>query len=269
MMVELKNNVLFIDGEKYDIPNISFLEEIGSGANAKVFLANNNLLTRLEAIKVWVPRRGQRQVDKKQFSEEVKKNAKASFPNIAKFYDANIVGAFYYARLEYIAGQTLKLFLEQPQELVLRYKIIKTVLESMVMVYNAGFYHGDLHTKNIIIKDNVPYILDFGTSIFSGTASSHVRDCAMLIDLCYEVFPELFKFEFIVKEEMIRQGSLTAATVLLRILSMSWDLENETPNTKDRYSRKGWQLSLENLTEDFSFISIQAVQQFFNKYILQ
>ncbi|MDC7286920.1 protein kinase [Blautia schinkii] len=268
MIFELKNSTLFINSVKFDIPNITFIEEIGNGANAKVFLANNNLLARKEAVKIWVPRGRQQRVDERRFCAEVQKNAKVSFPNIAKFYDAKIEGLFYYARLEYIQGQTLELFLEHPQELVIRYMIITRVLETMALVYNACLYHGDLHTKNIIINNNVPFIIDFGTSLFSGAASSQDRDCTMLIDLCYRVYPELYKFEFIVKEELIRQGSLVATRVLLHILPMSWHLETEISSTRDEYSCKNWQFWLGHLTEEFSFINMQNVRRFLTKHIL-
>lgn len=267
MRFEIKDEKLLINGVIQEIPNISFIEEIGSGSNAKVFLAVNKLLERQEAIKVWVPRRGENNVDTTRFSKEIQKNAKATFPNIAKFYDANIEGAFHYARLEYIAGQTLKKFLEQPQELWARYIILKTVLESMKSVYDAGLYHGDLHTKNIIINNNMPYIIDFGTSIFSGVVSSHKRDCTMLIDLCYEVVPELYKFEFVEKNEMIKEGSSIATKLLLSTLFMCWSLENETSDMKDEYSNKSWWFQLDTIAEEFPFIDTTKIGQFYTKHI--
>lgn len=263
MCFEIKDNALFINDIKLCIPSLCFIDKIGKGGNAKVFLAHNNLLDRNEAVKVWIPKKTQKVVDETRFVEEVRKNAKASFPNVASFYDANIENGIYYARLEYIPGRTLNDFLLESKSFLFRQYILKTILETMILVYKEGYYHGDLHAGNIIISKYKPYIIDFGTSFFSGVTASQKRDCRMLVKLCFEVLPELRKLEFIDDKRVIGQGSKIAVEFLLRCLLIIWDFENNLTSDLDSYTYKEWQFCFYNLLEDFSFLDVDAVNNFF------
>jgi len=268
MLLEIKDNALLINDSKLCIPNMCFMKEIGNGANAKVFLAYNTLLYRNEAVKVWISKKNQKEVDSDRFLEEVRKNANVSFPNVASFYDANIENGIFYARLEYIPGQTLRDFLLKSPAYVFRYSILKTILETMRLVYEQGYYHGDLHTGNVIVNNYKPYIIDFGTSIFSGVNASHERDCRMLVKLCFEVLPELRKLDFINNEKVIEQGSEIASDFLLRCLSIIWDFENSSTLDLDSYTYKEWYFRFVCLVDDFSFLNIDAVKEFFAKNFL-
>lgn len=263
MKFEIEDKALFINGKKLNLINLSFSEEIGNGANSKVFLAYNNLLDRQEAIKIWVNRKCQETVDEDRFLEEVRKNANVNFSNVANFYDANIENGLYYARLEYIPGHTLNVFLQEEHEFSIRYIILKTILETMLSVYGAGFYHGDLHSANIIVNEYKPYIIDFGTSFFSGVTMSHERDCRMLVELCFEVLPELRNLEFIDNTIVIEQGSLLAAEFLQRCLLIVWDFQNTPSLALDSYTYKEWRLRFNQLIESYPFVDIVTINKFF------
>jgi serine/threonine protein kinase len=262
---EIKDNILFIDDKKFILANFCFCEDIGGGGNAKVYLAYNKLLNRKEAVKVWKPKKYQQKVDGSRFLEEVKKNANISLQNVASFYDANVRDGIYYARLEYIPGQTLKKFLLEPQHLVFRYSILETILKTMMLVYEKGYYHGDLHTENIIINERIPYIIDFGTSAFSGVTASRKRDCCMLIELCFKILPELQKLKFIDTKKVKEQGSEMAAKFLLRCLIIIWDFENSSTLELDRYAYRAWRSRFHILIEDFPFVNEDDINEFFNE----
>lgn len=265
MDFEIKKQALFVNTVELYIPNLYFIKEIGKGANAKVFLVYNNLLNRKEAVKIWIPRKGQKKVDKERFCEEVKKNANVHFPHIATFYDANTQNGLYYARLELIPGQTLKMFLREEQSFVNRYTILQSILETMKLVYDAGYYHGDLHTGNIIVNEYTPYIIDFGTSIFSGISASQERDCRKLVELCYEVLPELHRLEFLDNAKIIEQGSKIVAEFLMHCLLIIWKLETEKASMQDGYAYRNWQFCLDILVEEFQFIDVDLVNKFSKK----
>lgn len=265
MHFEIIDNALFINAMEISIPHLCFLEEIGSGANANVFLAHNKFLGRNEAIKIWHPRHDSSEVDGTRFFEEVKKNANVHFPNVAALYDANILKGFYYARLEYIPGLTLRNFLLKQQSFVTRYRILNLILTTMRTVYASGYYHGDLHTNNIIINGEEPYIIDFGTSCFSGIEASQRRDCTMLLELGLDVIPELLKFVFFRNAEIVEQGSYVMAELLSRCLLIIWDFETSNTSALDIYSYREWRFRFDTLIEDFPFIGQELVNEFFTE----
>lgn len=265
MNFRISTGILYADSTEISIPHMHFIKHIGFGANANTFLAYNEILSRNEAIKVWHPRRGQEKVDNARFSEEVKKNASVNFPNIAAFYDANIIDEFHYARVEYVPGPTLRLFLSEKPCLAIRYKILDVIIRTMKLVYAAGYYHGDLHNENVIINKDEPYIIDFGTSCFSGIEASHKRDCVKLLELSFEVLDELHELYFLDHAEIIKQGSLTAAKLISTCLPIIWDYKNSESFALDDYTYKEWGIRFATLCEEFSFVNKKLVDEFYAK----
>lgn len=45
--------------------------------------------------------------------------------------------------------------------LKLNYTQLLTLAQYLDMIHEKGFFHGDIHTRNIIIKDNFPYLVDW------------------------------------------------------------------------------------------------------------
>ena len=265
MNFSITAGILYTDSIEICIPNMRFVEQIGAGANANTFLAYNELLRRNEAIKIWHPRSGQGKVDIVRFSEEVKKNANVCYPNIAVFYDANIIDGIHYARLEYIPGPTLRDFLSTKHCLAIRYRILEIIINTMKSVYTAGFYHGDLHDRNVIIYKGEPYIIDFGTSYFSGIEASHNRDCVKFLELSYNVLDELHELTFLDHAEIIRQWSLAAANLLSKCLPIIWGYKNSETSALDDYTYKEWGFRFSTLCEEFSFVNKELVEEFYSR----
>ena len=226
MEYKIENGKLRIDSLTLEIDNLTFIEEIGSGANANVFLASNALLNRNEAVKVWIPHKGRSGVDPERFEAEVQKNACFDgLSNIAKLYDAACSNGIYYARLQYIEGQILKDYLVSERELLDRLNIIEKILLTLKAAYEKGVYHGDLHGGNIIVKNNEPFIIDFGTSLFSGEDKSHKRDCRMIIETALKILPELNDFDFFDESVFISQDSKIIIELLHNLSRLVWDIK--------------------------------------------
>lgn len=206
MEFEISNENLFINGNVLDLDNIKFIEEIGFGANAKVFKVENSVTDRDEVIKIWKPWKHQKTVSPEKFEAEIKKNAKFSRVNgIATIFTGGIKDGIYYALMEYIEGPVLEKYLDGNNSFENRYRILSKVLETIKTVLKMGYFHGDLHHGNIIINNEnenlpIPIIIDFGTSYFSGEKKSHRNDAEKLYKLCFEIIPEFEKFEFIEKD---------------------------------------------------------------------
>lgn len=193
----IDNEELYINNRKLILDSQNIICELGRGANAKVFLSYNKLLNRKEALKIWMPRKNQENVDIKRYLFEIRKNAKFSNSNIAQIYSANIIDNYYCVFMEYCPGITLKEDLRNNKNYFRRVYILNLIAATMHEVYKNGLYHGDLHSKNIIINNNDIKILDFGTSVFMQDKSiSNMRDAHMLFDLAMEILPELKEFSF-------------------------------------------------------------------------
>lgn len=256
MKYRIKKGKLFINNIALNIYNLKFEREIGKGANAHVFLAKNILLDRYEAVKVWFPRKGYSAVDPERFKKEAQKNASFdNLTNIAKFYDAGCIHGLYFARMQYIDGISLSDFLLGVPEFLYRYIILKKILNTVQAVYDMGLYHGDLHSGNILIADNEPYIIDFGTSIFSGKIDSQERDCEYLIKTSLNVVPEIKDFDFFDEEECLKQGSIICAKLLLRLLQLVWYVKTMDFKKIDNYTYNEFCLKLYSTEEEFNFIN--------------
>ena len=263
MDFKIIENKLLIDDKEFGIQDIVFVEEIGKGANAKVFRVRNSLLDRYEAIKIWVERKRSDSVDIKRFNNEVSKNANIEIAGVASFYDAKIEAGVYYARLQYIEGKTLKEYLEHKPEFALRVDVLNKILKTLDKVYKKGYFHGDLHNRNIIVNCNEPTIIDFGTSVFSGQDKSHERDCRMLVNLCYEIVPEFKRINFLEKEVLLKQTSAEVLKLMMVCLDIVWDFVNIRSLHFDDYSNKSWKFKLDIIGEEYSFIDCNKIEEFF------
>lgn len=136
-------------------------------------------------------------MDIKRYLSEIEKNASFNNDSIARVYEAGIIDNCYYIKMEYCEGITLKEYLSNNPRYGERLYVLSNIISAMYSVYTRGDYHGDLHSKNILINNYEVKILDFGTSIFVKEKQvSHKRDATMLFDLAVEILPELKEIDF-------------------------------------------------------------------------
>lgn len=194
METKIPKSSLLIGTSEFSLPNYVFFDELGEGANAKVFLIYNIVLNRKEALKIWTPRKNQTIVNEQQFLSEVHKNSLfTGNSSIATIYTGGCKDGIYYCTMEYCPGVTLKEFLESNPSWIYRWGLARQISDTMKSIYEKGVFHGDLHCKNIIINidDHEDWlrILDLGTSMFSGKEHSSKRDAKMLYDLSFQLLP--------------------------------------------------------------------------------
>ena len=178
--VEVKNSSLFINGLKFE--GFEIIDKIGAGANAVVLLAQNVLVDRKEALKVWLPKQGDRRNKTKQALLEVRKLAKLDEDCVVKLYNAWIFEGHFIASMEYFNGQTLEKFLIGKSIRQTVYTLFM-YLDAIDTTSNLDTFHGDAHSKNVLLKvindgyeeKLVLKLCDFGTSRFSGKERSFDR----------------------------------------------------------------------------------------------
>ena len=162
----MKNDIVeklsgLLENENYVIH-----EEIGSGANGQVFKGVQKNTDRKVAIKVWIPNKKSKngKVSEEQFLREVQKVAQLKHKNIVTIYDAKILEGFYICIMEYVSGITLKEWLRRNHSKGKKIALLTEVLDTVLFYQEKGIIHGDLHGRNIIVKEEGQIqIIDFGT----------------------------------------------------------------------------------------------------------
>lgn len=197
MKIKILEGDLYCDGQKFHLEDYEILHQLGSGANAVVFKVFNKKLHRYEALKIWKPKQNQSSFNEMIFKSEAQKNARLNSDNVARLYYIGTESNLHYALVEYCEGISLNNYLTKNKcSYIQRLFLLSLILSVVSEMYDKGIYHGDLHSKNIMVSGNNIKILDFGSSIFWGKENLKKRDAQLLFDLSVEVVPELLDFSF-------------------------------------------------------------------------
>ncbi len=190
--LEIIDGSLVIDAQQLILNNVSFIEEIGRGANGVVFLAIDTLLHRHVAVKVWIQSGKDHRNKLKQGLMEARKVASLIHENIVTVYSASIHHENVFSlTTEYLNGITLREYLETSPDVSIRLRIWYRISDAIQYAHASGTYHGDLHTGNVILVGEDPKIIDFGTSIFAGEKEiPRKREVKLLLELVSKLFPE-------------------------------------------------------------------------------
>jgi tRNA A-37 threonylcarbamoyl transferase component Bud32 len=224
---------LSIKGHNIVIPKFSLINIIGEGANALVFKGHDSMLDRDVAVKIWFPRHDFSDSVKAQFLAEVRKISPIIRPQIVRIYDAGVVEDKYcYAILELVEGMTLRDWLLTPRNFILRSNVAKKISEELIFLHKKKIFHGDLHDRNIMIKESGEIILlDFGTSIFTKHADPHKRERVVFLETAKKILKEEDNLQFLDRDSLLRSPSECtpyAIDALSRILDFFYNYENKT-----------------------------------------
>jgi serine/threonine protein kinase len=148
------------------------LKELGRGASAKVYLAEDPFAKRKVAIKVSFPEALKTSEDgafyRSMFLNEASLAGKLNHPHIVQIYDAVVEDKYSYIVMEYVEGGTLEKFcslenLLEPREIA---EIIFKCVRALGFAQGLGLTHRDLKPGNILHKEGSEIkIADFGASI--------------------------------------------------------------------------------------------------------
>lgn len=92
----------------------------------------------------------------------------------------------FFAVMDFFPGRTLAAWLKEPNNpLGLRRLVARRLVDDVCTLSHHDIYHGDLHTRNVLLDTRVASLLDgrepklgiidFGTSLFSSKGSSKAR----------------------------------------------------------------------------------------------
>ena len=167
-----------------------FIEKIGQGGMAKVFLAEDVSLHRKVAIKVL----GERYADDAQFVERFQREARAAaglnHPNIVQVYDHGRANGSYYIAMEYLEGPTLDDVIADEGHLPARRAIDLTlqILAALRFAHRHGVVHRDVKPQNmILLRDGRVKVTDFG---IARAGSSEMTEAGSIIGTAQYISPE-------------------------------------------------------------------------------
>ena len=167
-----------------------FIEKIGQGGMAKVFLAEDVSLHRKVAIKVL----GERYAEDAQFVERFQREARAAaglnHPNIVQVYDHGRANGSYYIAMEYLEGPTLDDVIAEEGHLPARRAIDLTlqILAALRFAHRHGVVHRDVKPQNmILLRDGRVKVTDFG---IARAGSSEMTEAGSIIGTAQYISPE-------------------------------------------------------------------------------
>lgn len=161
---------------KYEV-----LSELGRGATAVVYLAEDTFNDRKVSIKVQVkdesagPEEARR--FEKLFLNEAAMVGKLSHPNIVGVYDAVVDGEQQYIVMEYVGGGSLKKFCSETNLLPLRQAVLVVfkACRALDYAFQNGVIHRDIKPQNILLSDRDDIkISDFGTAQISQATHTQI-----------------------------------------------------------------------------------------------
>ena len=146
------------------------LDQLGKGAMGKVFKARHDLMGRVVALKVVLPRVASRTNAAVRFEREMRLVARLDHPHVVRAFDADRVGKVSYIVMEYVPGQDLARRLQEhgplPHAEVVRHAA--QAAAGLAHAHGRGVIHRDVKPSNLLLGDDgVVRLLDFGLGILA------------------------------------------------------------------------------------------------------
>ena len=159
----------------------SILSELGRGATAVVYLAEDEFNARKIAVKVANAEEGMAEEEAKRFHKlflnEASLVGKLSHPNIVGVFDAVVEGDTRYIVMEYVPGGSLKKFCTETNLLPVRQAVlvIFKACRALDYAFQNGVIHRDIKSANILLSDRDDIkISDFGTAQISHSTQTQI-----------------------------------------------------------------------------------------------
>ena len=163
------------------IGKYELMGELGRGATAVVYLAEDTFNNRKVAIKVQVKDESAGTEEARRFEKlflnEAAMVGKLSHPNIVTVYDAVVEGEQQYIVMEYVGGGSLKKFCTETNLLPVRQAVlvIFKACRALDYAFQNGVIHRDIKAANILLSDRDEIkISDFGTAQISQATHTQI-----------------------------------------------------------------------------------------------
>ncbi|MEY4391002.1 MAG: hypothetical protein RLZZ400_745, partial [Actinomycetota bacterium] len=162
------------------------IRQVGSGGMAKVYLAQDQRLERLVAVKLIHAHLSEDPAFAARFQREAVMAAKLNHPNLVNVFDQGVDDDQPYLVMEYVPGRTLREVLREfgsltPKQML---NLMQQILAGLAAAHAAGIVHRDIKPENVLLADDGRVKLsDFGLArpIANQTESDSVFGTAAYI----------------------------------------------------------------------------------------
>jgi serine/threonine protein kinase/dipeptidyl aminopeptidase/acylaminoacyl peptidase len=139
-------------------------KKIAAGGMGEVYLAHDEQLDRLIALKILSGEFSLDESRRSRFRQEAKAASALNHPNIITIYEIGETDNGTFLATEFIEGETLREYLKrQPLSIARSLKVAEQVANALGAAHAAGIVHRDIKPENIMIRqDQIVKILDFG-----------------------------------------------------------------------------------------------------------
>jgi serine/threonine protein kinase/tetratricopeptide (TPR) repeat protein len=137
--------------------------EIGQGAFATVYLANDARHDRQVALKV-LNADPTSEKGELRFIQEIRTLARLQHPNILPLHDSGHVEALLYYLMPYISGETLRARMSRERQVPMdaAVRISSEVADALSCAHSQGVIHRDIKPENILLSGGHAVVADFG-----------------------------------------------------------------------------------------------------------
>lgn len=137
--------------------------EIGQGAFATVYLANDSRHERQVALKVLNADQGS-DSGQVRFVREIRMIARLQHPNILPLHDSGHVESLLYYLMPYVSGETLRARIHRERQLPIdaAVQICCEAADALSYAHAQGIIHRDIKPENILLSGGHAVIADFG-----------------------------------------------------------------------------------------------------------
>ena len=167
------------DLSDHEFGDYHIIRQIGSGATADVFLAEQRSLGRRVALKILKKDLASDEIHLRRFLREAKAIAALNHPSLIQIYQIDCYDGYWFIAQEYVQGETLQQEIQRSGTLP-----IPKVVDSLWQIATAfetitglGIVHRDIKPENILLGQNSAVkVTDFGLAHVKmpATDSSHL-----------------------------------------------------------------------------------------------
>ena len=155
-----------------DIPGFKIEKELGRGGMAKVYLAKEDGLERLVALKVMLNEVSEDDDFAKRFLREAQLAASLSHPHIVPIYAMRKENGQLFIAMEYLPGGDLKDLISKGITVKDTLTIMEKIISALHYAHSKGITHRDIKPDNIVFRESgEPVLTDFGIAKASDAAT--------------------------------------------------------------------------------------------------
>jgi len=154
-------------------------QALGNGGMGTVYLAHDQALDELLAIKVLRPQLASSPEMTSRFRSEIKLARKVSHPNVCRIYEYGVDGLRHFISMEFVNGVDLRQLVQQRGGLAGEeaFEVAVQVSHGLQAIHDAGIIHRDLKASNIMIDGaGQVRLMDFGIAKQSGGDRNKAAD---------------------------------------------------------------------------------------------